>query len=102
MITVALHTDASGCLRRLVVHGHTADVACAAVTALTRTAASLLAAEPALVCRCAAPRPGVLELEVGGVPAQHREWVRGITAMVVRGVGAVAVEYPQGVAIETQ
>jgi uncharacterized protein YsxB (DUF464 family) len=100
VISVALHTDGAGCLRRMVVRGHAPDVACAAVTALTRTAAALLQAEPALECRGAAPRPGVLELAVGVVPAQHREWVRGITAMVVHGAHAAAAEYPRRVAVQ--
>jgi uncharacterized protein YsxB (DUF464 family) len=100
VISVALHTDGVGCLRRMVVRGHARDVACAAVTALTRTAAALLEAEPALQCRGAAPRPGVLELAVDVVPVRHREWVRGITAMVVHGAGAVAAEYPRRVVVE--
>ena len=100
MLSVTLHTDGAGCLRRLQVRGHAPEVACAAITALTRTAATLLAAQPALECRGAAPRPGVLELHVGTVPAQHREWVRGISAMVERGVHAVAAEYPRSVVVQ--
>jgi len=100
VLSVTLHTDGADCLRRLVVRGHAPDIACAAVTALTRTAATLLAAQPALECRGAAPRPGVLELQVGAVPAQHREWVRGISAMVEHGVRGVAAEYPWGVVVE--
>ena len=99
MLSVTLHADGAGCLRRLVVRGHAPDVACAAITALTRTAATLLAAQPALQCRGAAPRPGVLELQVGAVPARHRDWVRGISAMVEHGVHAVAAEYPRGVVV---
>ena len=100
MLSVTLHTDGAGCLRRLQVRGHAPEVACAAITALTRTAATLLAAQPALDCRGAAPRPGVLELHVGMVPAQHCEWVRGISAMVEHGVQAVAAEYPRSVVVE--
>ena len=100
MLSVTLHADAAGCLRRLVVRGHAPDVACAAITALTRTAATLLAAQPALECRGAAPRPGMLELHVGAVPVRHRDWVRGISAMVEHGARAVAVEHPQGVVVE--
>ena len=100
MLSVTLHIDGAGCLRRLQVRGHAPEVACAAITALTRTAATLLAAQPALDCRGAAPRPGVLELHVGTVPAQHREWVRGISAMVEHGVHAVAAEYPRSVVVE--
>ena len=73
MLSVTLHADRAGCLRRLVVRGHAPDIACAAITALTRTAATLLAAQPALECRGTALRPGVLELHVGAVPAQHRD-----------------------------
>ena len=100
MLSVTLHGDDAGCLRRLVVRGHAPDIACAAITALTRTAATLLAEQPALECRGTAPRPGVLELQVGVVPMRHREWVRGISAMVEQGVRAVAAEYPQGVVVE--
>lgn len=94
-----LRTDGAGCLRRLEVRGHAPSVACAAITALTRSAAALLTAEPALECRGAAPRPGVLQLRVAVVPAQHREWLRGITAMVEQGVSRVAAEYPRHVAV---
>ena len=100
MLSVVLHADGAGCLRRLVVRGHGPDLACAAVTALTRTAATLLAAQPALECRGAAPRPGVLELQVGAVPVGQREWVRGISAMVEHGVREVAADYPQAVMLE--
>ena len=100
MLSVTLHADGGGCLRRLEVGGHAPDIACAAITALTRTAATLLAAQPALECRGAAPRPGMLELQVGAVPAGHRDWVRGISAMVEHGVRAVAAEYPRGVVVE--
>ncbi len=100
MLSVTLHADGAGCLRRLKVRGHAPAIACAAITALTRSAATLLAAQPTLECRGAAPRPGVLELHVGTVPAQHRDWVRGISAMVEHGVHAVAAEYPQGVVVE--
>lgn len=100
MLSVALHTDGADCLRRLEVRGHAPSLACAAISALTRTAAALLTAEPALECRGAAPRPGVLRLHVAAVPAQHREWLRGITAMVEQGVYRVAAEYPQHVAVQ--
>ena len=100
MLSVTLHADGAGCLRRLAVRGHAPEIACAAVTALTRTAATLLAAQPALQCRGAAPRPGLLELHVGAVPAAHRDWVRGVSAMVEHGVHAVAAEYPRGVMVE--
>lgn len=100
MLSVTLHADGAGCLRRLVVRGHAPEVACAAITALTRTAATLLAAQPALQCRGAAPRPGMLELQVGAVPVRHRDWVRGISAMVEQGLRGVAAEYPQAVVVE--
>ena len=100
MLSVTLHADDAGCLRRLLVRGHAPDVACAAITALTRTAATLLVAQPALECRGAAPRPGMLELHVGAVPVRQRDWVRGISAMVEHGVRAVAAEYPRGVVVE--
>ena len=100
VLSVTLHADEAGCLRRLVVSGHAPDVACAAITALTRTAATLLAAQPALQCRGAAPRPGVLELQVGAVPVPQQDWVCGISTMVEHGVRAVAAEYPRGVVVE--
>lgn len=100
MLSVTLHTDRAGCLRRLMVRGHAPDIACAAITALTRTAATLLAGLPALECRGAAPRPGMLELQVGAVPARYRDWVRGISAMMEHGVRAVAAEYPQGIKVD--
>lgn len=100
MLSVTLRTDGAGCLQRLRVRGHAPALACAAVSALTRTAAALLAAEPALACRGGAPRPGVLDLRVGAVPAPYRPWVRGITAMLEHGVDRVAAEYPRAVAVQ--
>ena len=99
MLSVTLHTDGAGCLRRLAVRGHAPEVACAAITALTRTAATLLAAQPVLGCCGAAPRPGMLDLRVGAVPSRHREWLRGVTAMVEQGACAVAAEYPRAVVV---
>ena len=98
MVKVALEFDADGCLRGFTAGGHAdgppgANVACAAVTVLLRTSARAVAAR-GLAEGGSAEEPGDMHLAVGPVPASKREWLRGVSDVLARGLADVSAEYP--------
>jgi hypothetical protein len=76
------------------------DIVCAAVTALLRTAAKVLAGEPGLKVGGASPEPGVMSLALEPPPEGKREWVRGVTETLLRGLTDLDAEYPGRLKLE--
>jgi uncharacterized protein YsxB (DUF464 family) len=89
-----------GLLRSFAADGHAGidprgkNIACAAVTALLRTAAKLCA-ERALVREGAGVKPGELRLVVTSVPEAERAWLRGVTDFLLRGMKDLQDEFPR-------
>ncbi len=100
MIRVRLELDAYGLLSSLETEGHAAvltgaeSVACAAVSALVRTAARLIEAREGVEHRGEAPSDGYLSIRVYRVPRRHRRWLLGVTDYLVAGVQDVERDYP--------
>lgn len=98
MVTVALALDGAGCLAGFTADGHAAgaagaNVACAAVTVLLRTAARTVAGA-GLAAGGGADAPGELRLDIARVDEARRGWLRGVTDSLVRGLADVAAEAP--------
>jgi uncharacterized protein YsxB (DUF464 family) len=96
LVTVTLALDAGGCLAGFTADGHVAgpagaNVACAAVTVLLRTAARTVAGA-GFAAGGGADAPGTLRLDVGPVEAGRRNWLRGVTDTLLRGLADVAAE----------
>ncbi len=98
MMSLTVSLSPNGCLERLDASGHVdgpgrgANLACAAATALVRTAAEILHARADVRCTGAAPVEGALTLVVEAVPPASAEWVRGVTDFLLRGCTRLQTE----------
>jgi len=92
VIHVRVELDGDGCLRALSAAGHAgagrpgADLHCAAVSSLLRSVARLAYRTEGLVTAGQAARPGELELEVVRKAPELREWLRGVTDVLLAGL----------------
>ena len=106
MITVHATVDKKGCIGALNSNGHAEgmpvghNIACATVTALVRTAARLLCESAELGIRGSALRRGELGFRLQRIPMSKREYVRGISSFLLRGISDIADEYPQQVHLQ--
>lgn len=103
MLRIRATVDASGVLRTLTADGHAGlaargqDPACAAASVLLLTAARTIEASAGFVVGGQTERPGSLQLEVVSRDGDVIEYGRGITDMLLKGVGDLAAEYPDHV-----
>ena len=93
---VTLELDPDGCLAGFTADGHTggapgANLPCAAVTVLLRTAARTAAAA-GLAASGGADAPGSMRLRVGRASEGQRDWLRGVTDTLLRGLADAAAE----------
>ncbi len=106
MIQISLELYRDRCLRQILVQGHASgekagyNVPCAAVTALVRTAACTLGSAEGLSLEVQADNPGFLQIVLGPVMQEKRDWVRGITEYLTYGLLDVVSEYPEDVRID--
>jgi uncharacterized protein YsxB (DUF464 family) len=106
VIALSVRVYPGGCLAGFTASGHAGagrkgeDIVCAAVTTLLRTAAKVLAGEPGLSVDGESPEPGVMRLALAPPPDGKREWVRGVTAILLRGLNDLAEEFPGRLRLE--
>jgi uncharacterized protein YsxB (DUF464 family) len=106
MMLLSVSLSADGCLERLQATGHVdgpergANLACAAATALVRTAGEVLHARAGIHCSGTAPVEGVLELELEPVPPASAEWVRGVTDFLLWGCTRLQTEAGGALAVQ--
>ncbi len=106
MIRVVLDVDADGGLRRLEARGHAlvskgqSSLVCGAVSATLRSVAGLLLDTPGIDTAGEAPEPGLLTLSVDGVAPNRKEFLAGMTALLVRSLEDVAGEEPGEVSLK--
>ena len=106
MIRLRVRLRADGCLAGFEATGHAAagrrgrDLVCAAVTVLLRTAARLLSDCPELGAEGASPAEGVMRLELGCAPESRRQWLRGVTDMLLMGLRDLDREHPGRLKLE--
>ena len=74
-----------------------ADLVCAAVSVLFRTAARLLQLQPDIEVRGRASQRGRMELTVSRLPVQKRGWLAGLTDFLVRGAEDLREENPAAI-----
>ncbi len=104
MIRVSVRLDESGCLRSLEAEGHSFSEGrdfsppCAAVSALLRTAAEILAAETE--ARVSLPGEGRMVIETGAIPREKTERLRGVTDFLVYGLLRLERENPGDLRVE--
>jgi uncharacterized protein YsxB (DUF464 family) len=91
--------DETGTLRACKASGHAgagkpgADIVCAAVSVLMRTAARTLSSRKGIVMRSDAPEPGLLWLEAD-YTAEGRGFLFAAGEFLIQGLASVAEEYP--------
>jgi uncharacterized protein YsxB (DUF464 family) len=100
LIEIEAVLDESGVLRSCRASGHAraerkgADIICAAVSVLMRTAVSVLSGRKGIVIRYDAPEEGLLFLEAD-YTAEGREFLYAAGLFLTEGLASVAEEYPQ-------
>ena len=104
MIRARLSLDADGAIAGFRASGHAdtgpkgVDIVCAAFSVLARTAYRSLEALPGIALRGEAERPGSLDFSVTR-PARERERAAGIAVFFATGLGDLARDYPDAVAV---
>lgn len=99
MITVRATVAQDGCLSSLAVTGHASlgagpagdNVICAAVTAIVRACADAVTNRESIRVSGRAASPGELHMVVEAEEAE-REWLRGVTDVLLTGIGRIAQE----------
>ena len=97
-----------GTLRGFDADGHAGadgagrNIACAAATALLRTAGRLCA-ERRLVTAGGASAPGEMRIHLGrSAEDADPEWLRGMTDFLLRGLNDLAQEFPHEISVRTE
>jgi uncharacterized protein YsxB (DUF464 family) len=105
LIRVAVELFPDGCLASFRAQGHSENgrygknVACAAVTQMMRTAARLLYTADGLEKDGEAVEPGDMRLVVSNYEKIDRHWLRGVTDFLLLGLGDLAAEFPNEIAL---
>jgi uncharacterized protein YsxB (DUF464 family) len=99
LIEIRLTLDDAGLLRGCDIQGHGgagkagADVVCAAVSVLIRTALRVLADKPGISIRGEAPERGALWMEADYTP-EGKDVLSTAGLFLTRGLESVAADYP--------
>jgi uncharacterized protein YsxB (DUF464 family) len=99
LIEIRLVLDEAGLLRGCDIQGHGgagnrgADVVCAAVSVLIRTALRVLADRPGIEIRGEAPERGSLWMEADYTP-EGREFLSMAGLFLIQGLRSVTEDYP--------
>lgn len=105
MIEVRVVIDGDACLSSLTVSGHASpdggfagdNVICGAVTAIVRACAEAISERSTIRATGAAALPGELRVDVQDRPAGDTDWMRGVTSVILTGVGRIARDAPNDV-----
>ena len=105
MIRIKLQLEPDGCLRRLQSDGHASgetqpNIVCAAATMVMRSVARVLVAQSDIVVNGTVPSEGTLTIGVQSCPGNRREWLSGVTQVLVSGLVDLADEFPQQVRLD--
>jgi uncharacterized protein YsxB (DUF464 family) len=99
LIEVEAVLDENGVLRSCKACGHAgagktgADIVCAAVSVLMRTAVRVLSTREGITIRYDAPEPGFLFLEAD-YTADGKDFLSAAGVFLIEGIASVAGEYP--------
>ena len=100
MVITRIQLDENGCIRYAEADGHAggalkgANVACAGVTVLMRTAARLLEGDDEIRLNGEAPHPGSLFFRVDRYPEGKTDRLRGITQFLCLGLRDLQEDFP--------
>ncbi len=94
-----------GCLASFRAQGHSgsgsygANPACAAATQMLRTAARLLYSVDGLVKDGGAGSSGEMRLTISREAKTGRDWLRGVTDFLLRGLRDLEAEFPSEISL---
>jgi uncharacterized protein YsxB (DUF464 family) len=97
-----------GCLSSLVVTGHAStgtsgvSAECAAVTGIVRAVADAIVRSGSVHASGGADAPGEMRVEVDAANGVDRDWLRGVTDVLVRGISRIADDAPREVRLTTR
>lgn len=102
MVQVRVTRSSDGCLSALVMTGHVgvtggprgANLTCAAVTGLVRSCVDTIAAADGVAAVGSAEREGELQVTIRTVVEGRRDWLRGVTDVLLSGVRRMATDAP--------
>jgi uncharacterized protein YsxB (DUF464 family) len=100
MIKIEAVMDKDGLFKRCVLKGHAgagakgADIVCAAVSALVRTAAAVFSRTHGITARFEADSPGNFFLEAS-VCEEEKRFFAGAGTFLLEGLAEIAEEYPK-------
>lgn len=108
MVHLRVTRSSDGCLSALVMTGHVsaaggprgANLICAAVTGLVRSCAEAIAVADGIVADGAAEREGELHVTVRAVESGRRDWLKGVTDVLLSGLRRMAADAPGEVELE--
>jgi uncharacterized protein YsxB (DUF464 family) len=106
LIRVRLTLDGKGRLSSLSAQGHSFrqgldfSPACAAVTALLRTAAGLFEAQGEVEAHISLPEEGNMEIHIGEIPDSLSGRYQGITDFLVCGLVRISTEAPKDLDVQ--
>jgi uncharacterized protein YsxB (DUF464 family) len=72
------------------------------VTVLFRTAARALQLQSDFEVHGGASKSGKMEVQIGTVPARRREWLSGLTDVLIRGIEDLREENPKAIHLEIE
>ena len=102
MIEVRVERDAAGALARLSSVGHASaaqSAACVAVSTLLKSSARAYATRPSIALNGSAPHPGMMQIELGTPQERDREYVCGVTELLMQGLRELAAEFPDEIVL---
>ena len=106
MIRIEIVLASKGTLKSLSAEGHAywdirgRDIVCAAATVVLRTAAGLLFSEPGVITKGAqSGATDSMKIRVEKSPEHKRQWLRGITDFLIKGLLDLEKEFPQNMEI---
>ena len=107
MISVDAAFDKAGLLKSCRVEGHAgagkkgADIVCAAVSVLVRTAIGILSGKDGITVRGDAPERGLLWIETE-YTAEGKEYLSAAGDFLIGGLKSVAEEFPENCSLKVR
>ena len=92
MIFVRINLDSEGCLREIDARGHSyntlegKNVLCGAFTVMVKNVAKVIYSDTEIQSDGNAESPGNLWFKVKTVPESKKEWLKGITDILIAGL----------------
>jgi uncharacterized protein YsxB (DUF464 family) len=102
VIQIRVTRSSDGCLSALTMSGHVsaaggargANLTCAAVTGLVRSCVETVTAADGSLADGTAEREGELSVTVRAVDGEQRDWLRGVTDVLVSGLRRMSADAP--------